>query len=105
MKETPLFDTSPRFDGATYVPAVDHARLSGQLARVYEVMRSGQWLTLDDISNATGDPAASVSAQLRHLRKKRFGANTVEKRRRTATGGEYQYRVIVDSAARAGEIQ
>ncbi|KKL56177.1 hypothetical protein LCGC14_2247980, partial [marine sediment metagenome] len=36
--------------------------------------------TLCEIEDLTGDPPASISAQLRHLRKERFGAHTVERR-------------------------
>ena len=38
--------------------------------------------TLFDLGNTTGDPAASVSAQLRNLRKKQFGGHTINKRSR-----------------------
>lgn len=40
------------------------------------------WLTLDELSKLTHYPPASISAQLRHLRKPRFGGFAVEKRRR-----------------------
>ena len=49
------------------------------------------WLTLDELSKLTHYPPASISAQLRHLRKPQFGAFVVEKRLRTAgrvLGGE-----------------
>jgi len=39
-----------------------------------------RWLTLAEISEATGDPPASISAQIRHLRKRQFGAYRIEKR-------------------------
>ena len=81
-----------RFNGSDYNPVRDDARLTGQLLRVWEAMRNGQWKTLDQISQLTGDPAASISAQLRHLRKPRFGAHTVEKE--YVNNGLYRYRVI-----------
>jgi hypothetical protein len=40
------------------------------------------WLTLHELSRLTGYGEASVSAQLRHLRKPRFGGFAVEKRQR-----------------------
>ncbi len=40
------------------------------------------WLTLDEIAKLTHYPQASISAQLRHLRKPRFGGFEVEKRQR-----------------------
>jgi hypothetical protein len=41
------------------------------------------WLTLDELAKLTHYPQASISAQLRHLRKPRNGAHTVVKRCRT----------------------
>ena len=39
----------------------------------------------------------SISAQFRHLRKQRFGAYAVEKRRRQPAGGTWEYRVTAPS--------
>lgn len=85
-----------RFDGrgGGYVPARDNARLAGQMKRVWDAMSDGRWRTLGEIAAVTGDPEASVSAQLRHLRKERFGGHRVEKRARgDAAGGLFEYRV------------
>lgn len=97
----PLFDLPkrPRFNGPDYVPARDNARLGAQILRVFNLMRDAQWRTLREIEAATGDPAASVSAQLRHLRKKRFGSHTVEREHRGE--GLYAYRLIVNSKQEA----
>lgn len=38
------------------------------------------WLTLDELAKLTHYPPASISAQLRHLRKPRFGGYAVVKR-------------------------
>ena len=62
-----------KFNGAVYDPDYDDARLTKQIGRVYDCMKDGKWRTLQEISNITGDPVASISAQLRHLRKERFG--------------------------------
>ena len=40
------------------------------------------WLSLDELSRMTGYPPASISAQLRHLRKERYGAYSLGKRQR-----------------------
>lgn len=40
------------------------------------------WLTLDELAKLTHYPPASISAQLRHLRKPQFGGYEVEKRQR-----------------------
>ena len=42
------------------------------------------WLTLDELSKLTHYPPASISAQLRHLRKPEYGGFAVEKRQRAA---------------------
>lgn len=83
------------FDGETYDYQRDGARLHKQLQRVYELMRDGEWRTLDEISHLTGDPQSSVSARLRDLRKERHGAHDVE--RRYVRRGLYVYRVLVRS--------
>jgi hypothetical protein len=81
-----------RFDGADYTPSRDDVRLTGQILRVWNVVSDGGWRTLRDIAQLTGDPEASVSAQLRHLRKPRFGGYTVE--REYIVNGLYKYRLI-----------
>jgi len=88
------WDGAPGFNGPDYVPEFDHERLTGQIRRVYRLMRDGVWRTLDEISASTGDPQASVSAQLRHLRKERFGGHVIEKRARgERVHGLYEYRM------------
>jgi hypothetical protein len=42
------------------------------------------WLALDELSKLTHYPPASISAQLRHLRKPEYGGYAVEKRQRAA---------------------
>ena len=82
------------FDGPGYDPTIDNKRLSNQIARVYHAMTDQEWRTLAEIERLTGDPQASVSAQLRHLRQERFGAHQVDRRRRTDDSGLYEYRLI-----------
>jgi hypothetical protein len=57
-----------------------------QLAAIRELMLAaatrGEWLTLAEIANPTEFGEASISAQLRHLRKSCHGRYRVEKRRR-----------------------
>ena len=57
-----------------------------QLAAIRELMTRasarGIWLTLGEIAEATEFAEASISAQLRHLRKVDHGGHHVEKRRR-----------------------
>lgn len=92
-----LFPTQPvslqgvRFDGSTYDPAKDRDRLTGQLAKVYGLMKDGHWRTLAEITTAVGGSEAGVSARLRDLRKERFGKHTVERKR--VDGGLWAYRL------------
>ena len=81
-----------RFNGADYNPDRDDIRLTGQLRRIWEIVIDGRWYTLKDISIRTGDPEPSISAQLRHLRKPRFGGYIVE--REYIANGLYKYRVL-----------
>jgi hypothetical protein len=91
----PFADDVPQFNGADYQPAVDHARLAGQILRIWDLMVDGRWRTLAEIETTTGDPQASISAQLRHLRKPRFGEHQIERRRRGDEHiGLYEYRLI-----------
>ena len=83
----------PIFQGSDYDHARDSKRLTGQLQKVYDCMKDAQWRTLDKIATATGAPHASVSAQLRNLRKIPFGAHTIEKRH--VEGGLFEYRLVV----------
>jgi len=83
-----------------------------QLRKQREVIRdvmlsAGQcatWLTLDELAKLTHYPPASISAQLRHMRKPRFGAYEVVKRCRTTNkamraegfGAVWEYSVMQD---------
>ena len=81
---------SARFEGVA--AGRDCDRLCGQILRVYDALYAGHWLTLNEIHQATGDPEASISAQIRHLRKYRFGAHQIDKRRRN-DGAQWEYRL------------
>jgi hypothetical protein len=87
------FQEPLRFDGVDYDSKRDNARLTGQLLRIWDVVCDEKWRTLREIANLTGDPEASISAQLRHLRKPRFGGHTVE--RQHIEGGLYKYRLLI----------
>jgi hypothetical protein len=52
------------------------------------------WMTLREIADLTNYSEASISAQLRHLRKPRFGGYVVVKRRREfIANGAWEYRI------------
>lgn len=86
--------SQPRFNGSDYDSDQDDKRLTGQMLRVFNAMKDGVWRTLGEIESLTGDPQASISAQLRHLRKPRFGGFIVEKRPRgERSNGLFEYRI------------
>jgi len=84
----------PRFNGSDYSVKNDRERLTGQILRVFNLMKDGHWRTLQQIEDATGDPQASISAQLRNLRKARFGAYQMEKM--SLGGGLFTYRLVIN---------
>lgn len=89
---------APRFNGPEYDPEFDHKRLTGQLERIYTLMKDGKWRTLSEISMETGDAEASISSQLRHMRKPRFGMHEVNKRSRGDRNvGAWEYQLKVKS--------
>lgn len=83
------------FQGSTYEPERDQQRLSGQMLRVYVLMKDGRWRTLSAIVQGIGGHASEVgvSARLRDLRKERYGAHTVE--RRYLHDGLFEYRLLI----------
>jgi DNA-binding IclR family transcriptional regulator len=85
--------TIPARDGSTYVHERDARRLAGQHCRVLAYLKDGQWHTLAEIAEHTGDPEASVSARLRDLRKPKFGGYIVE--REYVARGLFRYRLRV----------
>ena len=97
LKQLDIFHT-PVFDGSDYKPELDDKRLTGQIKDIYNLMKDGNWRTLDEIEKEVNHPQASISAQLRHLRKVRFGSNTINKRRRgDETKGLFEYQLIVNN--------
>ena len=81
---------SRAFDGETYVPARDFIRLNGQMRRVYDVMKDGEWHSLQQLIERCGGTAASMSARLRDFRKRKYGARVVD--RRHVSEGFFLYR-------------
>lgn len=78
-----------------YDKSLDGKRLAKQFEFIREAMLyANNWKTLQEIEALTGYPQASISAQLRHLRKPQYGSYIVEKRRRgAATSGCWEYLV------------
>jgi len=64
----------------------------------------GAWLTLGEIAGLTEIGEASISAQLRHLRKRRHGRHVVEKRRRVVHGSPGALEAGEGNEGRAGNV-
>lgn len=78
-----------------FVPHWDAARIRGQMQRIYALMQDQAWRSLREIAEVTGDPEASISADLRSFRKAQFGGHTVERRRRgEPLQGLWEYRLL-----------
>lgn len=87
----------PHFNGSDYEPEHDWQRLTTQHERVRDcaLLWPGQWFTMMELAERTGEPPGSVERQVRYLRADRFGGYTVEKRTRgNRDSGLYEYRVI-----------
>lgn len=71
--------------GPAYDRRVDEPALTTQRdnIRSYLLHNSNGWYTLAQLSLSLGYPEASISSQLRHLRKFQFGSWKVDKRRRS----------------------
>jgi hypothetical protein len=83
------------FDGETYTPRHDADRLRTLLQRVEAALRTGGWWTLAELRARCGGSEAGVSARLRDLRKERWGAHTVLRRRRgRPAAGLWEYRLV-----------
>lgn len=88
------------FGGVTFSATHDGPRLARQLDRVRALMLDGHWRTLAEIQRAIAVPGkhdteAAVSARLRDLRKGKYGALQVERRRRgEPSRGLWEYRVV-----------
>ena len=93
-KETQREMFDQRFDGSNICDPRDRPRLSGQLRRIFVYMKDGNWYTLRSVAEGTKAPESSVSAQIRNLRKKRFGKHKVDKK--YLGNGLYHYRLILN---------
>lgn len=90
-------DFNKKFDGSDFVKELDQDRLTGQIKKIYDLMKDGVFRTLSEIENLTSIPQASASAQLRNLRKERFGNHTVTKKRRgDRKKGLFEYKLHIN---------
>ena len=81
--------------GDSYNPNKDGQRIKKQHEKIRDIMIDGVWRTLSNIESLTSYPQASISAQLRHLRKQKFGGYIVLKRRKGIGLWEYKIKLVV----------
>jgi len=106
--DAPLFT----FEGVETRTTEACQRLSTQYLDIFNLMRDGQFRTLKEIETALNGryPQASISAQLRHMRKRRFGSHQIA--RKSLGGGLHSYQLTVNvdaplvlSPANKGELE
>ena len=81
------------FEGDDYQHERDSERLTSQIEKIKDTMQDEQWRTLKQIASSTKAPEASVSAQLRNLRKEKHGGHKVN--RKHISNGLYRYQLIL----------
>ena len=69
-------------------------RLSNQHRSIFHLMKDGKERSLAEIERILHYPQASISAQLRHFRKERFGNHTVNRYHRNDVN---TYQLIINS--------
>ena len=79
------------FDGETYEPERDRERIGRQILCVRSAMSDHRWHVLAEIARTCNASEASVSARLRDLRKRKFGAHDIE--REYIGAGLWHYRM------------
>lgn len=85
--------------GHSFIEKIDGKRIRKQIDTIRELMLDGEWRTLREIALITDYPEASISADLRHLRKEAFwppeGKYVVTRNRRHGAG-TWEYMVRFD---------
>lgn len=97
------------FDGET-VLAIDIPRLAGQISKVFELMKDGEFRTLAQIARVCNCLETSAGARLRDLRKVRFGGHQVISRQVSAHLGVstrssllYEYQLVLNNGRPAAQ--
>jgi hypothetical protein len=102
------------FDGVTYDPKQDKARLAGQMNAVFKLFKDGKWRNLNEAKGALQFPTQAIGARLRDFRKPKFASFGVWMESKRVSGGTWAYRLVkvtreahaekVVSAAQAGRL-
>jgi hypothetical protein len=85
------------FNGSDYDHNRDSKRLTKQHYDIFNLMKDSVFRSLQEIEKALGYPQPSISAQLRHFRKARFGSHTVNKQ--YLGNGLYQYQLVLNDGS------
>jgi hypothetical protein len=64
------------------------------LYKLLSVVKDGKWRTIKQLSDATGNIPTAASANMRNLRKAKYGGYIIE--RRHLGNGLYEYRMALD---------
>lgn len=81
---------SPAFQGSTYQAAVDFARLSSNLQRVYWKLLDGDWHSASELRQVGG---AEATRRARDLRGAVWGPLKIERRPADQAAGKWEYRL------------
>ena len=81
------------FDGTTYIPTLDHSRLTKGLRKVYDAMTDGRWWSLHELSLRCGVYEQSIGSRVRDIRKERFGGFQVDRKR--IAKGLWMYKLVI----------
>jgi hypothetical protein len=85
------------FDADCFGYTVDYRELKGQIKAVFDLMKDGEYRTLELIGEEIGKTALrSIGASLRNLRRPRYGGYIVERRGKGKTC-EYAIKMEVGS--------
>lgn len=87
----------PHFDGKHYEKEIDQGRLTKTLENVFLFMILHGWVTDEEIAEGTGGYLPTVGRSRRYLKAAKWGAHTIEARRREVRGkkgGTWEYKLI-----------
>ena len=86
------------FNGPVYLSELDFRRLKTQFDDILHLMQTSsekvnQWWTLREIADVFGYGEASISAQLRNMRKPEYGFKVLKRRRGDPMQGLWEYQL------------
>lgn len=71
-------------------PATNPVRNDTVIGRTFEVLKDGQWHTLADINNVTGDSPARIASRIRELRMPMYGNYNIDTQQVSAYVWKYK---------------